>query len=74
VPAVTFWQTVFDTKNATEIVPGEFKAFGHDYRADLAEFVRVAYAIDEVSDNQMARVEEALRRSEIERAAKMSSP
>ena len=74
VPAVTFWQTVFDTKNATEIVPGEFNAFGHDYRADLAEFVRVAYAIGDVSDDQMARVEEALRRSEIERAAKTSRP
>ena len=72
VPAVTFWQTVFDTKNATEIVPGEFNALGHDYRADLAAFVRAAFAIEGVGDAQMARVEAALRRSEIERAAKIA--
>ena len=71
VPAVTFWQTAFDTKNAAKVIPGEFEAFGHDYRADLAEFVRAAYGIDGVSDEQMASVEQALRRSEIERAARI---
>ena len=73
VPAITFLQTVFDTKNATEIEPGEFNAFAHDYRADLAEWVRAAYAIEDVSDEQMARVEDALRRSEIERASKTTA-
>jgi uncharacterized membrane protein len=72
VPAVTFWQAAFDTKNAARVVPGEFEAFGHDYRADLAEFVRAAYAIDGVSAEQMAAVEHALRRSEIERAARIA--
>jgi uncharacterized membrane protein len=71
VPAVTFWQTAFDTKNAATVIPGEFKAWGHDYRADLAAFVRSAYAIDGVSDTQLAAVEQALRRSEIERAGKI---
>ncbi len=70
VPGVTFWQTAFDTKNAARVIPGEFKAWGHDYRADLAESVRAAYAIPDVSDAQMAAVERALRRSEIERAAR----
>ncbi|MCH8991082.1 MAG: alpha/beta-hydrolase family protein [Acidobacteria bacterium] len=71
VPAVTFWQTVFDTKNAARVVPGDFNAFGHDYRADLAEFVRAAYHIPDVTDEQMVSVERALRRSEIERAARI---
>ena len=65
-------QSAFDTKNAARVVPGEFKAFGHDYRADLAEFVRGAYAISGVTDDQMKSVEAKLRRSEIERAAKIA--
>lgn len=73
VPAVTFWQTAFDTKNAARVIPGEFRAFGHDYRADLAEFVRAAYRIDGVTDEQMASVEAALRRSEIERASRIDA-
>jgi uncharacterized membrane protein len=71
VPAVTFWQTAFDTKNAARVIPGEFRAFGHDYRADLAEFVRAAYRIEGVTDEQMASVEAALRRSEVERATRI---
>lgn len=71
VPAVTFWLLACDTKNATEIVPGEFDAFGHDYRADLADFVRATYAISGVGDEQMASVERALHRSEIERASRI---
>ncbi len=72
VPAVTFFQTAIDTKNATQVVPGQFEAFGHDYRADLAEFVRAAFAISGITDEQMARVERALRRSEIERARRIT--
>jgi uncharacterized membrane protein len=73
VPAVTFWQTAFDTKNAARVIPGEFRAFGHDYRADLAEFVRAAYGLDGVTGEQMASVEAALRRSERERASRIDS-
>ncbi|MEN8114431.1 MAG: alpha/beta-hydrolase family protein [Actinomycetota bacterium] len=72
VPGVTFWQTAIDTKNAATVVPGEFKAFGHDYRADLAEFVRAAYGLDGVTPGQMKRIEERLRTSEIERAARIA--
>jgi hypothetical protein len=53
-------------KNAMNVVPGEFEAKGHDYRADLARFTREAYALD-CSDEQMRRVEEALRRNELDR-------
>jgi len=72
VPAVTFWQTAIDTKNAATVVPGAFNALGHDYRADLAGFVSTAYALTDVSDEQMASIEARLRESEIERAAKIA--
>jgi hypothetical protein len=71
VPAVTFWLLACDTKNATEIVPGEFDAYGHDYRADLADFVRATYAISGVGGEQLSNVERALHRSEIERASRI---
>ncbi len=72
VPAVTFWQTAIDTKNAATVIPGEFKALGHDYRADLAQFVSAAYGLTDVTDDQMASIEDRLRRSEVERAAKIA--
>jgi uncharacterized membrane protein len=72
VPAVTFFQTAIDTKNAATVVPGEFKALGHDYRADLAAFVSAAYALTDVTDEQMASIERHLRASEVERAAKIA--
>ncbi len=72
VPAVTFWQSAIDTKNAATVIPGEFKAYGHDYRADLAQFVSIAYGLTDVTDAQMASIEARLRHSEVERAAKIA--
>ncbi len=60
---VTFLQTLVDMKNAMHVVPGRFEANGHDYRADLARFVREAYALD-ATDRQMAAIEAALRANE----------
>jgi len=68
LPGISFWQGLVDTKNAATVVPGEFKSTGHDYRADLARFVGAAYGFTDVSDEQMARIEERLRDSEIRRA------
>lgn len=73
-PLVTFWQTIIDTKNAATVIPGRFDATGHDYRADLAEMVREAYGFDHVSSDQMAAIEERLRRSEMERAERLGPP
>jgi uncharacterized membrane protein len=72
VPAVTFLQTAIDTKNAATVIPGAFNALGHDYRADLAQFVSTAYALTDVTDEQMASIEARLRRSEVERAARIA--
>lgn len=71
-PGVAFWQGLIDTKNAATVIPGEFFSTGHDYRADLAEFIRAAYRYDDVNDEQMASIEERLRASEIRRAERIA--
>jgi uncharacterized membrane protein len=65
-PIVTAVQTVMDMKNAMNVVPGEFVANGHDYRADLARFVREVYGLPG-TDAQLERVEKALREYELRR-------
>jgi hypothetical protein len=55
-----------DMKNAMNVVPGEFVANGHDYRADLARFVRDVYDLP-CTDDQLDRVEAALRKYELMR-------
>jgi uncharacterized membrane protein len=66
-PVTTFLQTMIDMKNSVRIVPGRFDARGHDYRADLAQFVRAVYRLD-ATDAQMVEIEQALRRFERFRA------
>lgn len=72
LPGIAFWQGLIDTKNAATVIPGEFNSTGHDYRADLASFVSTAFRFEDVSDEQMERIEERLRHSEVERAANIS--
>ena len=62
----TFVQTLVDMKNAANVIPGQFEAKGHDYRADLARFVREVYGLS-ASDDQLAAVEQALRAAELQR-------
>lgn len=69
LPGIAFWHGLIDTKNAATVVPGEFYSTGHDYRADLAEFIRLAYGLSDVTDEQMEQIEARLRASEIRRAA-----
>jgi uncharacterized membrane protein len=66
-PIVTFLQTLIDMKNSMTVVPGVFEAKGHDYRADLARFVRAVYRLD-ATEEQMKRMEDALRDFEMRRA------
>jgi uncharacterized membrane protein len=68
LPGIALWQGLIDTKNAATVIPGEFYSTGHDYRADLAQFIRLAYGFSDVSDEQMVRIEERLRASEIRRS------
>ncbi len=66
ITPTTFFQTLIDMNNAMNVVPGKFDANGHDYRADLARFVREAYDLP-CTDEQLERVEGALRRYELYR-------
>ncbi len=62
----TFVQVLVDMKNAANVIPGQFEAKGHDYRADLARFVREVYDL-RATDEQLASIEEALRANELRR-------
>ena len=59
-PLLTFVQTLVDMKNSMNVVPGQFVARGHDYRADLGRFVNEVYGLN-ATEQQMERVEQALR-------------
>jgi uncharacterized membrane protein len=72
VPIVTAIQTVIDMKNAMNVVPGDFVANGHDYRADLARFVREVYALP-CTETQLKSVEAALRRNELIRHQQLAA-
>ncbi|HXW87274.1 MAG TPA: hypothetical protein VEJ42_03355, partial [Streptosporangiaceae bacterium] len=62
-----------DAMNAVRRVPGEFKSFGHDYRADTARFVHAAFRLPAVTAEQMEAVERVLRELELDRAQRVSS-
>ena len=72
ITPTTFFQTLIDMKNAMNVVPGQFDANGHDYRADLARFVREAWDL-ECTDDQLERIETALRRYELLRQGWMEA-
>src|SRR5215218_10225191 len=66
-PLGTFLQTGMDAMNAMLLTPGEFASFGHDYRADMAAFVRDVYGLPEATDEQLEQIEQVLRSLEFER-------
>jgi uncharacterized membrane protein len=72
-PLDTFLQTGMDAMNAMLTTPGQFASFGHDYRADMAQFVRAAYGLPDATDEQLARIEEVLRTLEVERAERIKA-
>ena len=70
-PIVTFLQTVVDAINSMVQVPGKFTSYGHDYRADMARFVRAAYDFPEVTETQMSAVESRLVELDLDRARRL---
>jgi hypothetical protein len=70
-PVISFVHTAVDAMNAMRTVPGEFKSFGHDYRADTARFVHAAFRLPAVTDEQLRAVEQALRELELDRGRRM---
>lgn len=72
-PVLTFIQVISDAMNAMVTVPGQFKSFGHDYRADTAAFVQAAYGLPMPTEKQMAALHETLVSRELDRAARIKA-
>ena len=60
-PVTSFYQLLIDMKNAQ--IPGAYKAWAHDYRPDLPDFIREVYDLD-ISDEQLARIKAAVEERE----------
>ena len=63
-PVVTFLATFLDMQNALSPTPGVFDEGGHDYRRETPEAVRTVFGL-QCSDEQMVRVQAALREREL---------
>jgi uncharacterized membrane protein len=64
LPIVTFVTTFIDLQNALVPTPGIFQEGGHDYRREIPEALRTTFRL-EASDEQMERVQKALREREL---------
>jgi uncharacterized membrane protein len=60
-PITTFFQSLVDMKNAQ--IPGEYRPWAHDYRADLPRFISAVYGLP-ATEEQMVRIEKAVRQRE----------
>ena len=72
-PLLTFIQVLADAMNAMVTIPGEYKSFGHDYRADTLDFVGAAYDLPGISEKQAVAVHETLVRRELDRAERIKA-
>jgi uncharacterized membrane protein len=63
-PITTFFQTLVDMKNAQ--ISAGYRAWAHDYRADLPRFVSEVFDLP-ASSQQVADIETALQRRELAR-------
>ncbi len=63
-PYITFLITLMDVKNAMNVVPGQFVANGHDYRASLARFTSIAYDLP-VDEDTLAQMDRVLAQREL---------
>jgi uncharacterized membrane protein len=66
MPSTTFFQVLVDMKNSATVVPGQFAAKGHDYRADLLPFFHAALGFD-ATPEQLDRIGEWLALDELNR-------
>jgi len=55
-PITTFFQLLVDMKNAQ--LPGSYRAWAHDYRADLPDFIRDVFDLD-CTDEQLEAIKKA---------------
>ena len=61
-PVTTFFQLLVDMKNAQ--IPGSYRAWAHDYRPDLPDFIRDVFDLDDVTDEQLERIKAACEQRE----------
>jgi len=71
MPVTTFFMTFLDMQNALVPTPGIFDQGGHDYRREIPDAVRTVWGL-EADDEQMERVQQALRQRELFWAVKRS--
>jgi uncharacterized membrane protein len=67
MPSVSFFQVLVDMKNSATVVPGQFAAKGHDYRADLVPFFHEVLGFSATSE-QLARIVQYLEYEELRRS------
>lgn len=67
MPSTAFFQVLVDMKNSATVVPGQFAAKGHDYRADLLPFFHAALGLDATGE-QLDAIAAWLERDELERS------
>lgn len=72
-PVITFIQVVADALNAMVMVPGEYKSFGHDYRADTLDFVASVYDLPAHTAEQAIAIHETLVARELDRARRINA-
>lgn len=65
----TFVQTLVDMKNALKPIPGQFVGTGHDYRADLAPFIKEVFDF-KITNEQFANIMAALEENDKNRGKK----
>ncbi len=65
LPVVSFVTTFIDLQNALLPTPGIFQEGGHDYRLAIPEALRAVWRLS-ASEEQMDRVQEALRHRELQ--------
>lgn len=71
IPIGTALQSMVDAVNATNPIPGVFRATGHDYRLDLPRVTIEAFDIPRPSEAQWQSMMERLQTDEASRAAAM---
>ncbi|HEY5248522.1 MAG TPA: alpha/beta-hydrolase family protein, partial [Dermatophilaceae bacterium] len=64
MPVTTYFMTFLDMQNALVPIPGIFDEGGHDYRREIPGAIRTVWGLD-VNDEQMERVQQALRTREL---------
>ena len=69
-PGLTWATVLVDTIFATNVKPGDFQSWGHDYRADLGEVAARAFGFRPTPE-QMASLQSQLRDYEVARAQRI---